>query len=131
MYLNEEYAEIGHRLIETLPEFDDIKEAEVSIAYLSSDKEKKTAHKKVLGECRKVDTNYTWCCPFDFLIGIYEQNIAGFDDKQIETLIRHELHHIGVEMTNTGYGFYIVPHDIEEFYEILFDCGYDWSDVNG
>lgn len=125
MYQNEQYAEIGQRLIRTLPEFEDIQDA--TIAYLSSEKQKKSRGKVILGECVKVTPNYQWCCPYDFMIIIYDQNIAGFNDKQLETLIRHELHHVGVEMTNTGYRYFIVPHDIEEFYEILKDCGHDWS----
>ena len=125
MYLNADYAEIGQRLIKTLPEFEDIKD--VTVVYLSSEKEKKTNGKTILGECIKVAPNYQWCCPFDFMVIIYDQNIAGFTDKQLEILIRHELHHIGVKQTDRGESYYIVPHDIEEFYEILHDYGYDWS----
>lgn len=124
----EEYAEIGARLIRTLPEFDDLKDAPVSIAYLASEKEKKVNGRIIFGECKKVSKTYEWCCPFDFMIIIYDQNIAGFTDYQLETLIRHELHHVGIRQTDTGYGFYIVPHDIEEFNEIIAECGIDWSD---
>ena len=122
---NTEYAEIGQRLISNLSEFEDIKD--VTVAYLSSEKAKKRNGKIICGECVKVAPNYSWCCPYDFMIIIYDQNIAGFNEYQLETLIRHELHHIGVEQTSRGERYYIVPHDIEEFYEIIKDCGYDWS----
>lgn len=127
MYQNYDYAEIGQRLIKTLPEFEDIKD--VSIVYLSSEQEKKSNGKMILGQCIKVAHNYQWCCPFDFMIVIYDQNIAGFNDKQLEILIRHELHHIGVRQTDKGESYYIVPHDVEDFYEILNEHGYDWSVV--
>lgn len=129
MTQSEIYKEIGERLIDTLEEFTYIAESDVKIAYLSSEKEKKTAHKRVLGECIKVEANYKWICPYDFMIVIYEPNIAGFNDYQIETLIRHELHHIGIEYADTGLRYYIVLHDIEEFWNIINECGLDWSDV--
>ena len=129
MVQNKDYENIGTRLIETLDEFADIKESDCLIAYLSSEKEKKTAHKRILGECHKVEDKYKWICPYDFMIIVYEPNITGFTDDQVETLIRHELHHIGIEYSDTGLKYYIEPHDIEEFYEIINDKGLDWGDV--
>lgn len=127
MIENATYKEIATRLIDTLPEFQDIAESDVRIAYLSSDKEKKTAHKRILGECHKVEQLYKWIVPYDFMIILYEPNIAGLTEEQIETLIRHELHHVGIEYADTGLKYYIVLHDIEEFMEIIADCGMDWS----
>ena len=46
----------------------------------------------------------------------------------METLIRHELHHVGIEYTDTGPGYYVRPHDIEEFRVIIDECGLDWSE---
>ena len=67
MNLSEEYAEIGARLIRTLPEFEDLKDAPLSIAYLSSDKQKKVSGRLIFGECKKVSPAYEWCCPFEFI----------------------------------------------------------------
>ena len=127
MHLSDEYAEIAHKLIVSLPEFADLAESDVSIAYLSSNKEKRTKNKMIFGECVKVEPMYKWCCPYDFMIIIYEPNVSQFIYQQIETLIRHELHHIGIEYSDTGLKYYIVPHDIEEFWEIINDNGLDWS----
>ena len=128
---NRKYLTIAKRLIRTLPEFDEIRESDVKIAYLSSQKEKKRRNKIILGECHKVDEKYDWCCRYDFFIVIYEPNIAGFSDDQIETLIRHELHHVGIEYANDGLKYYIEPHDIEEFWEIIRDKGLNWSEKGG
>ena len=57
MTQSKKYKDIGNRLIEKLPEFSDIADSDVAIAYLSSGKEKKTAHKRILGECIKVEAN--------------------------------------------------------------------------
>lgn len=124
------YMTIGKRLIRTLPEFVDLYNTDVRIAYLESQKEKTKNGKIVFAECCKVQEKYSWCCPYDFFIIVYEPNIVDFNNDQIETLIRHELHHVGIKYTDSGLKYYIVPHDIEEFWEIVREKGLDWSDIN-
>ena len=53
-----------------------------------------------------------------------------FTEEQLRILIRHELHHVGIEYTDLGLKYYIVPHDVEEFWEIIHDHGLEWSEVN-
>ena len=118
---------IAKRLIRQLPEFADIRDSDVRIAYLSSQKEKQKNHQIIYAECCKVDAKYDWCCHYDFFIVVYEPNIAHFTDKQIEILIRHELHHVGIEYTDQGLKYYVVPHDVEEFWDIIREHGLDWS----
>lgn len=126
---NRKYRLIGQKLIRMLDEFKEIREADVKIAYLSCDKEKKQNRKIVFAECCKVDEKYKWTCQYDFFIVVYEPNVAEFSDQQLEILIRHELHHVGVEYTDKGISFYIVPHDVEEFWDIIREHGLNWSDV--
>lgn len=125
------YRTIAKRLIRQRPdEFEDILSSDVRIAYLSSAQEKKKNHRIIYGECHRVSSEYRWCCPYDFFIVIYEPNVADFSDEQIEILIRHELHHIGVKYADTGLKYYIVPHDVEEFWEIIDEYGLRWSSEN-
>lgn len=124
------YRDIARKLIQTLPEFEELKDAAPRVAYLESDKEKVKNHRAVLGECCKVDEKYSWCCDYDFFIVVYGPNVENFNDKQIETLIRHELHHIGITYTDNGIDYFVRPHDVEEFYKIIDDCGLYWSDTN-
>lgn len=126
-----EYGVIARRLIRTLPEFEEIREAGPRIAYLSSFKQKMKKTRAVCGECCKVEEKYSWCCPYDFFIVVYEPNVMNFDEVQKETLIRHELHHVGIEYTDSGIEFYVRPHDVEEFWEIIVDCGLAWSTTDG
>lgn len=114
----------------TLPEFADLMDSGARIAYLTSQQEKTKNHRAVFAECCKVDPRYAWCCKYDFFIVVYEPNITDFTEEQVEILIRHELHHVGIEYTDAGLKYYIVPHDIEEFWEIINDHGLDWSEVN-
>ena len=133
LYHSDEYREIAERLIRALPEFRTIREAEPKIAYLASDEEKKKNRKIIFGDCNLVSSRYKWCCPYDFFIVIYEPNVIayGLDEKQKETLIRHELNHIGIDFEGNENRYYIVPHDIEEFWHIIDDCGLRWCEMNG
>lgn len=122
---NEYYAEIGTKLIEQ--EFPDILEYGVTIAWLESDQEKKKATKTVFADCRPVNKQYSWCCPYDFMITVYAPNVAAFSPEQIEILLRHELMHVGINQNGPEPKFYVVPHDIEEFYSIINRFGIDWQ----
>lgn len=124
------YMYIAKRLIRELPEFRDLREAGVKVAYLRSQKEKVKNHKVIFAECCKVEDKYSWCCRYDFFIVIYEPNIIDFSEEQLEILIRHELHHIGIDYTDSGLKYYVVPHDVEEFWEIINEFGLEWSEVN-
>lgn len=125
------YRTIAKRLMrQRAEEFADLVDSGVRIAYLSSQQEKKKKHRIIFGECHKVSPQYSWCCHYDFFIVIYEPNVVDFDDEQIETLIRHELHHVGIEYADTGLKYYVVPHDVEEFWEIIDEHGLNWSVKN-
>lgn len=121
------YKKIGERLIRTLPEFEYIKNSGVRIAYLSSDEEKKKNRKIILADCNKVSNRYSWCCKYDFFIVVYEMNTLLLTPKQIEILIQHELHHIGIDEEANGNEYYIVPHDIEEFWDVIDAHGLEWQ----
>lgn len=122
------YSRIGRELIASVPDFQDIRDCDVRIAFLSSDVEKKKDGRLVFGDCTKVNKGrYDWCCPYDFFITIYEPNVISFDEEQIEALLTHELSHIGVNNEGTEPSFYIVPHDIEDFWLVLNKYGMDWQ----
>ena len=121
------YRNIAKRLIRTLPEFEELRDACPRIAYLSSDKEKVKNYRAVFGECCKVEEKYAWCCPYDFFIVVYEPNVERFDEYQLSTLIRHELHHVGIAYTDNGISYFVRPHDVEEFWDIIRECGLEWD----
>ena len=126
--ISEEYAEIGASLIATDPLLEDIRESEVTIVYLASDQEKTKSGKEVFGECEKVPDKYKWAVPCDFTITIFEPNVERFSKEQLEILILHELLHVGIEKDGNEETYYIRPHDIEDFREIIDRYGMDWDD---
>lgn len=126
--MNARYSEIAHELIQTEPSLDYIKQSDVTIIYLSSNKDKKHKGKLVGGECEKINPKYKWAIPCDFTITVYEPNVAWFTEEQIRTLLFHELLHVKIELSDDGTEKYGVnPHDIEEFREIIDRFGLDWA----
>jgi len=102
----------------------DILVAGVSVGIIRSAKKKVVSRDKIVhGECKKVDEIYKVFCPYDFLIIIYEENCAGFNDKQMRILLYHELLHIGIDEKGKPYK---KAHDIEEFDEIFLLHGLNW-----
>lgn len=126
--INYHYAEIARDLIETEPLLSDIRQADVTIIYLSSDKEKKSKGRQVFGECEKINPKYKWAIPCDYTITVYEPNVLTFTEAQIRILLFHELLHIKIDLGEDGgekYG--INPHDIEDFRTIIDRYGLDWA----
>ena len=117
----------ARKLVRTRPELENVKDSDVRFTVLASDQEKKKDRKMVFGECEKVPEKYKWKMPYDFLIYIYTPNCDGFTQKQYEILLLHELMHIGVDLSGKEPGYYIVPHDIEDFWKIIQEFGWDWQ----
>lgn len=121
-----EYAAIADEVIRNTPSLNWILEEDISIGYLVSDFPKKSNGKIVFGTCRKIPDRDRWAIPYDFVITVYEPNVDGWTEEQKRILMHHELLHIG--MGNGQAKYKTVPHDIEEFREIIDKYGIDWSD---
>ena len=125
--MNATYSQIAQDLIEKEILLADIRDSDVTILYLSSDKEKKTKGKLVLGECEKINSKYKWAIPCDFTITLYEPNIVNLNKDQLRILIFHELLHVGIELKNGEEHYFTRPHDIEDFRTIIDRYGLDWN----
>lgn len=127
---SEELRKLGEKLIQKHKEFEDIRDAEVRIGYCVSDDARIRDGKAVLGECTKVKPLYQAFIPYDFLITFFEPNIEELSKKQKEILMMHELLHIGIS-TVGELTYRIVPHDVEDFREIIERYGLDWAATDG
>ena len=126
-HISEEYAHIGNELILTEDVLSDIRDSQVSIMYLGSEYEKTSRGRTIYGQCEKVPEKYKWAVPCDFTITIFEPNVEHFTEEQMRILILHELMHVGIEEDGNEEKYYIRPHDVEDFEEILERYGMDWS----
>lgn len=121
------YENLGIRVMSSEPSLRWLLDADVRIGFLRSFKVKKASGKEVLGECILVNKLYEPFCPYDFLIVIYAESVAGLTDDQMYMLMHHELLHVGVQEKNGEMKYRVVPHDIEDFEEILSRYGVHWA----
>lgn len=113
---------LATKIINRHPEFDFIKEWDIKIGYVIS-QERKQGAKITYADCRKVREVYRAWLPYDFIITFYERNTGFLNENQLKVLMYHELKHIGVGEK----GLKVVPHDIEDFSDILKRYGLDWN----
>ena len=125
MEINDEYTAIAEEIIKE-PDFDEIRDF-ASFVVLSSEEEKTKNKQVVYGECKLVPKLYKLFCPYDFLIIIYDVNAASFSPEQMRILIEHELRHMGYDLEGNEPTPYIVPHDYEEFKQIMDKYGINWA----
>jgi len=125
---SERYAALAAEVIDARADLRWIRNAAVSIGYLSSDREKKAKGNLVLGECIRVKELYKCFIPYDFLIVIYEPNVCRLSEDQLRILLYHELLHVDVEEKNGEPVYRINPHDTEDFARILREYGFGWAE---
>lgn len=125
--INETYAEIGNSLIQEDEALEYLRDSQVTILYLSSDREKKSKGRIVGAECEKVPDKWKWSVPCDFTITVFEPNVERFTDEQMRILLLHELLHVGIERDGNEESYFTRPHDIEDFRVILERYGMEWN----
>lgn len=123
---NEIYQSIADKLLR-LKEFDEIRPFASYVVLSSDEGKKKQGGGLILGQCIRVNKIYEWCCPYDFMIVIYDSNVVNLSDRQLRILIRHEMHHMGYDMAGNEPTPFLVPHDYEEFEIIMRKFGIDWA----
>ena len=126
-HISDEYTEIGNDLIQTEEILSDLRESDVTIVYLGSEYEKTSHGKSVFGQCEKIPDKYKWSVPCDFTITIFEPNVERFTEEQLRILILHELMHVGIAKDGNEETYFIRPHDIEDFRDIIERYGLDWD----
>ena len=124
--LNKDYEKLAYQLIDSEDELEYIKNSNVKIAFLESDKKKKSKGRVVFGECEKVQDKNKWGIPYDFTITLFKPNIAKFSIKQLEIVLFHELLHVGISDKGK---LSIIPHDLEDFKLIIDKYGTNWSQI--
>ena len=128
--LSEEYTNIGKEVIDKEESLIDIRNSRATIIYLTSENKKMAKGKKVCAECEKVPDKYKWSVPADFTITVFLPNVEGFTEEQKRILMFHELKHVGIIFNADGSETYsVIPHDYEDFKEIIDRYGTDWSTV--
>jgi hypothetical protein len=126
--ISEEYSHIGEDLILTEEALSDIRESQATIVFLSSEYERTKQGRAVHAVCEKVPDKYKWSVPCDFTITVYEPNVERFTPEQMRILLFHELLHVGIQTDGNEESYFVRPHDIEDFREVIERYGMDWDD---
>ena len=114
--------------VELLNEFhSDLRNAEIKCLFY--DKPKKRAGKIILGTAEAVSAKFNYLTGIDFIISIFKDAWDIMVEEQRKALLDHEMMHMFVGEDKDGNVIYkIVPHDIEDFADILNRYGVDWAD---
>lgn len=123
--------EVGKVAELLIPEFHPHLVDNIRIDYVFSDKTTKKGTKEVWGTMRKISALNAYLASDEnskehgvtdsfFVMVISEPVWNNLDDSQRKALVDHELCHAKVDIDDDGnYKLKIVPHDMEEFQEIV------------
>ena len=101
-----------------------IEQSGMRICFITSTEWKRSNGKLVFADTRIVKGVWTAFVPYDFIITFDTRNVNLLDEQQIRILMWHELKHCGVSPTGQ---YYVVPHDIEDFSDIIDKYGHNWA----
>lgn len=117
--------ELEGMLYEEMEKHEDISHLkDLRIAALTCDRAKKSGGKIIYADCSKISSKMEVLCDADFVITFYLPNISSISPKALGILCWHELKHIGWDGTSKS----IIPHDLEDFRDIVKAYGTDWID---
>lgn len=105
-----------------------IRDYSLNIVCQYSDKKRKSAGRVVFADTRKIPDVYKGLLGADFLITFYKPHSDLLDREQMQILMYHELRHVGYNAEREK--CYIVPHEIEEFLDIIEEHGPEWCQVD-
>lgn len=125
-YINDTLRDIAEKLIRTEDKFEHLRDTGCRIAFQDSDQAKKSNGKVVFADTEKVKDKYKRFMPYDFVITFYTPNTDHLDDEHLMRLMFHELSHVGFDPEENM--FSIIPHDVEDFRDVIERWGIDWID---
>lgn len=114
--------EMADSLIEEKNEFNAL--TACNIGFLYSDKEKKSKGRRVFADTEKLNDKMKLLTGYDFIITFYLPNLERVSDRAKEIVMFHELKHCGYDVEDGS--CYLIPHDLEDFKEIIDEYGSDW-----
>lgn len=123
---NEKLAEIASKVIDEHANLHHLKDDRCRIVYQYSDEEKKNRGKTVYADTEKIKDKLKAVLPYDFLITFYRPNTVNLTDDKMEKLMYHELRHVGFDPKNGKHS--VIPHDVEDFRDVIDVWGIDWID---
>lgn len=122
--VDEKLKELAEQVIAERTDLKKLSNPDCRIAYLRSDKKKTSHGRTVFADTEKVGEKVKALAQVDFIITFYDPACAGLSEEKMKVLMIHELKHVGFE---PGKPFSIIPHDVEDFRDIIETYGMDWT----
>lgn len=124
--VDETLRNLAEKVIEENPNLAHLKTPDITILYMYSDKQKKRAGCPVYADTEKVSSKMRSLAGCDFIITFYKPNSDRLTPEQMEILMYHELRHVGYDPEKEKR--YIIPHDVQDFADIIEEHGVYWTD---
>lgn len=116
--------ELASKIIAERTDLKKLADPNCRIAYLRSDKKKTSRGRTVFADTEKVSEKVQALAQYDFIITFYDPACVALSEEKMKVLMTHELKHVGYE---PGKPLSIIPHDVEDFRDIIETYGMDWT----
>lgn len=119
---------LADEVIKSFPNLENLRnyKNQVRIGYQWSDKDNKKKGRIIYGDCTLVSEKLKEFIDYDFIITFYP-NARNISPKAQKMFMYHELRHIGIDKKDIGdFKFYIEPHTLEDFTDIVEKYGMNW-----
>lgn len=97
------------------------------ILFMYSDQNKTSKGKTVYADTEVIKEKFREVMAYDFVITFYKPPTQFLSDEKMERIMYHELRHVGIDYEGEDdVKLYIVPHDVEDFRDMINTWGIDW-----
>ncbi len=118
-----ELRDIVKETIMAYDRFEILREAKILVLYC--DRDKKSRGKRVFADTRKTNELYRFLTGVDFIITFYA-GVEMMSETALRVLAYHELLHVGYETRGDSVVTRVIPHDIEDFSDVIERFGINW-----
>ena len=121
--ISDELKALAAQVIEENKNLSALSDPDCRIVYMYSDNEKTRSGKAVFADTEKLSDKVKAVAGCDFIVTFYRPNCQGMNTDKMKLLMYHELKHVGFE---PGGKCFIIPHDVEDFEDIIEQNGMKW-----
>ena len=114
------YQDAYNALLREYECFDFIKKENLNVRLLECDERKTRNGRRTYADCSRLSEKMRAISEYDFVITFYACDDVS--DSALKILTFHEMKHIGCQDGKLK----IIPHDVEDFKEIIDTYGTDW-----
>lgn len=120
---SEELEKLATKVMAENEIFSHLSSDDCRIAFQVCESTKTNGGKTVYADTERVKDKLKAFLPYDFIITFYKDG-AELSTEMKERLMYHELKHVGFEPEEKK--FSIIPHDVEDFKDLIEKWGVDW-----